>query len=236
MQYKGLPASNDEFGKRKVLAEIRDGACAARAEEKLVFFYSQKAENNPEGRYPNWFYYYCRPLPARHEGCTVFIEYGGNSQGNCVDSNNAGHYDIGKAYRTLRICDLTKFGSNMEISNQWVDRSQSAPKVGRMKTHYIDSFAITVLHEYQHVKFYEGWYMNKVPPPRDRDDSNCTGALCDGIPDDLEHALGFDPIRRKTYKGLLNELDQEVLARDVEGKYVKGLFRKYDWAAPGSNW
>jgi len=235
-RYTGLPAANREFGERTVSAEIRDGACVATAQARLRFFYTQNAQNNAEGRYPNWFYYYLQTPAAQPEGRTVNIEYGGTTVGNCANSSNTAHYDIGQAYRTMRMCDLTRFGPSMKLSNKWVDRRGPVPKVGRGTTVYIDSFALTVLHEYQHIKYYEGWYLNKVPPPLDHDEAGCSGTLCDGIPDALEPALGFDPTRRKSYPALLDALDQEILARDVERDYRSGAYKKYDWAAPGSNW
>ena len=56
--YTGLPRRNDSFGVKRLQAGLDVGRCTCTREARIRTFYPFSATNNPEGRDPNWFYYW----------------------------------------------------------------------------------------------------------------------------------------------------------------------------------
>jgi hypothetical protein len=230
--YTGLPADNAAYGPKTVQATLDVGGCRAEDRREVRFFYPATAQNNPGGRYPNWFYYWRQTPAARPHGQRVNIEYGGRTFDRCRDKIVPALFKPGYAYKTLHVCDLSRI--KFKLVYPLLNRLTPQKYFGTRTVWYIDTFALAVLHEYFHQRCYQAWRAGKSPgaiAQQDRDD--------DGIPDHLEQSFKFDPRKFQTY--LPQKLsrvggDEEWLAYEEMGRYQIGSYDRYDWASPGKNW
>ncbi len=236
--YTGLPSRNSAFGLKKIKAVLDIENCHAEDTSKIKIFYHRDVKNNPEGKYPNWFYYWKQTPCANPYGQNPTIEYGGSQFSYCNKRGVLALFSPGYAYKTIHVCDLTKTGPKMRDRFPLISHKEDGTGAdfdGWRITHYIDTFAVVVLHEFKHWQMYHAWKRGKsnaqlASEDRDRD----------GIPDRVEPGLGFNPLETQTYYAL-GELkgigyDEEWLAYEEMRKHRVGSCNRYDWSYPGSQW
>ena len=237
--YKGLPEDNNEFGPKTVKATLKVDSCRLEETREVQFFYPRDEKNNPEGKYPNWFYYWKQTPAARPFGQNVRIEYqcAGIPAGKCKCDRRGviGQYNpYYSGYKTINICNLKT--NTWDSDTFWVQ----LPSVKRSKPStlseqhflaytYIDTFAVDVMHEFTHFNNFHTFWPDGWKEDQDRDQ--------DDIPDRLEPEMGFDPTKKQTYwQGFDLNGDEEFLTLESTFDYQTGTFDEYDWAKPGKNW
>lgn len=233
--YDGLPRSNDDFGRKQVSATLNVGACRAEESREVRFFYPREAKNNPEGKTPNWFYYWKQTPAAKPEGANINIAYGARSFEFCGDTTTSAIFSPkSKLYRTVHVCDLAKFGPEFSIVYPILQHKNPGKKfLGYQTSTGIDAFAVAVLHEYGHLKIFNQWKIGKTLAELKALDMDR-----DGLQDSAEPDLGFDPEKLRTYLPHFTEVenDEEWLVYESHSSYKNGTFDAYDWAKPGKNW
>ncbi len=237
--YQDLPAENSEFGRKKVVATLKVGACTASEAREVQFFYPRDAKNNPGGEHYNWFYYWRQTPAAIPFGQKINIEFGGTQFDVCKDFHVPAMYKPAFMYKTIHICDLTKkLGVKFGLTFPAVKRS--IPKTLTVKntrtTYHIDTFAVLVRHEFIHFNCYHTWREGKTLQQMAAQDADL-----DGIPNDLEPGMQFQSDKFQTYWGYDPEWkkiggDEEFLAYESMYDYKDGAYDEYDWAKPGKNW
>ena len=238
-RYEGLPAKNSDFGEKEVEAKFttqRD-KCKDPDPQKVVVYFPRDAKNNPEGKDPNWFYYWKQTAAA--QGYQDHIQYDPGSS-RCAFTDHPdkgtrdvtlGHFDgytIPDSRDHINICDLSQsyFAATNAATGQSFDG--------------IDLFAAVVHHEWTHKTNFEQWWPKLYLPV-----NNCSVPLdengkakgyrydCDKdeIPDEYEPGYGLDPKNPDTHNFGLG--DEEYLAYSSEKDWKKGSVDKEDWACPG---
>jgi hypothetical protein len=238
--YEDLPQDNNQFGRKKVTARLKVGACTATETREVRFFYPRDAKNNPGGEHYNWFYYWKQTPAARPFGQTVGIEFGGTQFDCCRDPHVPALFKPAYMYKTIHVCDLTaKLNKKFYTKFPAVSRSVPATlttKTWKTATH-IDTFAQIMRHEFIHFNAYHTWREGKTEAQMDVEDVDV-----DGVIDSLEPAMGFVVGEKQTYWRSDAEfsnmmgLDEEFLAYEAMYDYVNGTYDEYDWAHPGKNW
>ncbi len=249
IRLEGIPKYNDLFGKHKVRVKYHstDRQCLGEAEATFKLFYRAFAFNHPsssasEREEPNWLYYWKQTPAARPHGDSVRLVYGGRFECNCGMKNVVACYQSKSFNKLLYVCNLIseEFGGKMQITYPLLDRRKEKPLLGWRTTRYIDTFAVSLIHEYQHYLDEMRWQRGKsdaqiAMEDRDKDD----------IPDSEEPGLGFDPHLKQTYKPeypdengtsvpLDVKTDEEWIAYEAMRSYQPGTFNKYDWGCPGA--
>ena len=247
--FKGLPRRNDQFGRHTISVNYRsaDGLCSAEAKRTIRLFYPAFAFNHPSERSrsvktPNWFYYWKQTPAARPHGEYVRLLYGDRSLCNCYLKNTVACYKTGSYAKLLYLCDFSRkeYGGNMRLTYPLLDRTRQPSLLGWRTTHYIDSFAVALIHEFQHYLDETRWNLNQTEAQiraHDRDQ--------DGMPDAAEEALRFDPEKYQTYRPVYRQNngtttlldvggDEEWLAYEAMRKYRIGSYNRFDWGCPGA--
>jgi len=240
-----LPPSNDQFGKHtlRVLFNSPDGQCKGEDSVVIRLFYPAFAYNHPGSSdstsLPNWFYYWRQTPAARPFGQKVRLVYGGRTACNCNKKNVVACYQTLSFNKLLYICDLSRpeFKGVFQITYPLLDRTQKPPLIGWKTTRYIDTFAVSIIHEFQHYLDEIAWVdrtTKRVPNDKDHD----------WIPDDREPSLRFDPAQKQTYRPTYKDKekkvtldvggDEEWLAYEKMREYSPGTYKKFDWGCPGS--
>lgn len=233
---RGLPSELRGFGKKEFSATVEHEECHARAGRTVALFFPRGASNHPGGKTPNWFYYWKQTSAARPHGQAVALAYGGKSVDLCSTADVTGIYNPKLGYKTLVICDLSKLKPPFELVFPLLDHAGAQKFMGMQTVRNIDTFAVAVLHEFQHFLAYHNWY-SKIPfELREKVDADL-----DGIPDALEPALGFDPKKFQTYLASDPKLkkvngDEEWLAYESMREHAQGSLDGSDWAHPGNQW
>jgi hypothetical protein len=260
IRFRHLPEHNDRFGKHTVKVSYRsaDNRCRGEASKTFRLFYRGTAFNHPshspeEKKIPNWFYYWRQTPAARPRGDrSVTLKYGGkklhiiptshpNEKTPC-DCANPGYtacYPGGLQKKVLYICD--HFDRGMPTKYPILNRRDPRRLLGWRETGYIDTFAVSIIHEYQHYlddMRWNFWYLQYAHPEFDKDR--------DGIADADEPALKFSPGSYQTYcpfpffhdlhghcQGLDLGGDEEWLAYEAMRFYRPGTYDRYDWSCPG---
>lgn len=239
VHYENMPKENNQFGKKKVTATLRVGACTATEAREVQFFYPRDAKNNPEGQYYNWFYYWKQTPAAKPFGQTINIEFGGTQFDACKDFHVPAMFKPAYMYKTIHVCDLSaKLDNRFLIRFPKIKRSNPATHITKTygTTTNIDSFAIIVRHEFIHYNAYHTWREGKTLEQMNAEDTDQ-----DGIPDNLEPGMGFEVGKFQTYWGNDPDWkrmggDEEILAYESMYDYVTGIYDTYDWGKPGKNW
>ncbi len=237
--YKGLPEDNNEFGRKTVKAALKVDSCRIEKTSEVQFFYPRDEKNNPEGKYPNWFFYWKQTPAARPFGQNVRIAYQcegipGN-ECKCFQRGVIGQYNPHySGYKTINVCNLktnTWDPDTFYVELPAIKRSIPSSLSGRkfFSYTYIDTFAVDVMHEFTHFNNFhtfwpQGW---KQSEDNDKDD----------IPDRLEEGMKFLPDMKQTYWREFDlGGDEELLTLEATYDYQVGTFDEYDWAKPGKNW
>ncbi len=233
----GLPRELSGFGEKEFRARVETEECRASAKRKVKLFFPRSAYNNPGGQKPNWFYYWRQTPAARPKGQAVAIDYGGGAVDMCAREGVAGVHNPRFGYKTVLVCDLLKLKPRRyELRFPLLDRSRELKFLGWRTVQNIDTFAVVVLHEFTHWLAWHNWY-SKIP-----DDQLATlDTDQDGIPNDVEPGLNFDPKMKQTYfsrdetlKNIGN--DEEWLAFEMMREHEPGSLDEFDWAHPGNQW
>ena len=239
VKYKGLPESYKDFGKKTVIARLKVDSCTIEDKREIQLFYPRDAKNNPEGKYPNWFYYWKQTPAARPFGQMVNIVFGGTEYDLCKGEHVMAIYKPDYLFKSIHVCDLTKkIGGPFEITIPLVSRDNPATLRAKHYITYthIDTFAVLVMHEFTHFNHYHTWWSGKTRDAIAREDVDG-----DGVPDRLEVEMGFNPGIFQTYWGDDEEFkningDEEFLAYESTYNYPIGKYDEYDWGKPGKNW
>ncbi|OPY66168.1 MAG: hypothetical protein A4E62_02545 [Syntrophorhabdus sp. PtaU1.Bin002] len=237
--YKGLPKDNNEFGRKTVKAALKVNSCKIEKTREVRFFYPRDEKNNPEGKHPNWYYYWKQTPAARPFAQNVRIEY--HCAGipiekcTCLQRGVIGQYNpYYSGYKTINVCNLR--------TNTWNPDTFYAelPAVKRSKPStlsernyspytYIDTFAVAVMHEFTHFNNFHAFWPEGWKESEDSDE--------DDIPDRLESEMGFRPDMKQTYWREVDlSGDEELLTLEATYDYQVGTYDEYDWAKPGKNW
>ncbi len=211
--YENLPKDNNQFGRKKVTATLRVGACSATETREVQFFYPRDTKNNPEGKYYNWFYYWKQTPAAKPFGQTVDIEFGGTQFDACKDFHVPAMFKPAYMYKTIHVCDLTAKLDNKFTERFPENQKRSVPATHTIKTYgtttHIDSFAVIMRHEFVHFNAYHTWREGKTEAQMEAADTDL-----DGIPDSLEPGMGFTVGAYQTYWG--NDPDWKRMGGDEE--------------------
>ncbi|MCX8110068.1 MAG: helix-loop-helix domain-containing protein [Syntrophorhabdaceae bacterium] len=237
--YKGLPNDYREFGRKKIRAALNVDSCKIEETREVQFFYPRDAKNNPEGKYPNWFYYWRQTPAARPFGQNVRIEYhcAGIPMDKCacLQKGVIGQYNpYYSGYKTVNVCNLetnTWDSGTFFVQLPAVKRSKASTLTERnyFPYTYIDTFAVAIMHEFTHFNNFLTFWPDGWKESEDRDG--------DDIPDRLELGMGFDPNKKQTYWDGVDLIgDEEFLTLEATYDYQVGTFDEYDWAKPGKNW
>jgi hypothetical protein len=237
--YEGLPDSYKSFGKKSVKATLTAGSCVLSEDRDIRIFYSRDARNNPRGQDYNWFYYWKQTPAAKPRGQLVNIEFGGTKFDSCSLSGVPGIFKPAAFYKTIHICDLTtKLDKDFTLVYPKVKRGVAASltALSTAKATHIDTFALILLHEYQHFLAFHNWREGKSDAQIDAEDGDN-----DGIPDATEIEMGFNPKKFQTFLGATAQGqkiggDEEFLAYEAMYDYKVGTYDAYDWGKPGKNW
>ena len=233
---RGLPKDISGLGEKVFTASINEKKCNTSATRTVKLFFPRDAKNNPGGKLPNWFYYWKQTPAGRPKGQIVALDYGGSTKDLCGTAGVTGIYNPKYGYKVIQICDLSKLKTPFELVFPLLDRLASNKYSGMRTVRNIDTFAVAVLHEYQHFLTDHNWYSNITPqdlPKKDKDQ--------DGIPDHLEPGLNFKSTMFQTYFANHPKLkniggDEEWLAYEIMKDHKPGSLDKYDWAYPGNQW
>lgn len=237
--YKGLPPDYRDFGRKEVKASLKVDSCKIEQTREVQFFYPRDAKNNPEGKYPNWFYYWKQTPAAKPFGQNVRIEYhcAGIPMDKCacLQKGVIGQYNpYYSGHKTVNICNLetnTWDSSAFFVQLPAVKRSKPSTLSERVffPYTYIDTFAVAIMHEFTHFNNFFTFWPDGWKESEDRDG--------DDIPDRLEPGMGFDPNKKQTYWDGVDLIgDEEFLTLEATYDYQVGTFDEYDWAKPGKNW
>ncbi len=233
----GLPRELSGFGEKEFRARIENEKCRASAKRTVKLFFPREADNNPGGQHPNWFYYWRQTPAGRPKGQAVALDYGGSTVDLCKTPGVTAIYNRRFGYKTLLVCDISRLKPNaFELVFPLLDRNAARKFSGMRKVRNIDTFAVAVLHEYQHFLTDHNWYSKISPEQLAKVDADA-----DGIPDDMEPGLNFDPKIFQTYFANDPKLkningDEEWLAYEIMREHAPGSLDKYDWARPGNQW
>ncbi|RRS30669.1 MAG: hypothetical protein P794_06130 [Epsilonproteobacteria bacterium (ex Lamellibrachia satsuma)] len=247
--FKGLPEYNSQFGKHHITVKYRsaDAQCTGKAENILKLFYPAFASNHPsrnskEKSMPNWFYYWKQTPAAKPHGDNVRLLYGGRTACNCNKEDVVACYETGSFNKVLYLCDLSraKFKGRMQTTYPVLDRSKQPPLLGWQTTEYIDTYAVSLIHEYQH-------YLDEMRWDREKSKAqiNAQDKDHDGIPDIEEAGLKFDSEKYQTYQPTYRDNNGSIVSLDVGGDeewlayesmrdYHPGIYEHYDWGCPGT--
>lgn len=237
--YKGLPEDNNEFGRKTVKATLKVDSCKTEKTREVQIFYPRDEKNNPEGKYPNWYYYWKQTPAARPFGQNVRIAYQcegiPSSECKCVHRGVIGQYNpYYSGYKTINVCNLrtnTWDPDTFYVELPAIKRSIPSTLSGRsfFNYTYIDTFAVDVMHEFTHFNNFHTFWPQGWKESEDKDE--------DDIPDRLESEMGFRPDMKQTYWREVDlNGDEELLTLEATYDYQIGIYDEYDWAKPGKNW
>jgi hypothetical protein len=209
-----LPSDNNQFGEKTITASVN----GKQDQVKIRVFFERDTKDNPEGKDPNWFYYWKQGAVA---GLKDFTYKTGGS-----------YYDPRSDH--LVISDEAKGGlpsGKVPLKPQMTRWGELKPctvqgSITLKATDGVYSAARVVAHELEHQR------LTKLAlQGRDGDG--------DLVPDNLEKTSPFclDPKITNTHSIAVDDGasgDSEVLAIDAESRSSDRVKRELDWASPGS--
>lgn len=240
--YNGLPNQIDSFGRQKVKARLKVDGCTFEETKEVLIFYPRDEKNNPQGKYPNWYYYWKQTPAAMPFGQNVRVSFHCEDipidRCACLQQGILGQYNpYYSLHKTINVCDLNRNldvqdSKNFTIRLPAIKLSNPSTLQNRNFLTYthIDTFAVIVMHEFTHFNNALTFWTNGYVSDKDKDG--------DTIPDHIEPSLGLNPMERLTYwKDMLQgNDDEELLTLEATYDYPIGKFDKYDWGKPGKNW
>jgi len=245
--YSKMPEKNSEFGKKVIKATLQVDECVVEVEKEFKAFYERDARNNSNTGQPNWFFYWSQTACGKPYGEKINILWEPTYPDCAAGGSTLASfpYDLHwTPHKGFYMCDLeTVLGQEFKQEIPLLARSGTPPNIqfvydGDQTSYGIDTFGVTVMHEYHHYLNYQRWWQAYGVPysalwaAHDKDQ--------DGIPDTGEAALGFDPTRKMSFGGdrlkAHLQYDEHWLAYEKTRDYVLGSCKEEDWAHPGSNW
>jgi len=203
-EYQRLPALNDQFGEKLIIAAIPEYGVADTVKVKI--FYPKNATNNPgNNNEPNWYYYWKQTIAGKDPSI-----YGG---GDCSDTTNGYfvHWQYESAETYFHICD------NAANFSCFKDEC----------FYGIDNFGKTSLHEYFHYQSWWLFYGGPSPKYTSADDPDR-----DYIPTEVEIAHHSDPNSANTFYPNINDWELYAIRYSLD-TWVIGSADLVDWANPG---
>jgi hypothetical protein len=259
--YSGLPENNSEFGEKAIVAKLDVSGCEVEDQVAIKVFFPRDATNNPDGKDPNWFYYWKQTKAATLASKARYD--GSQCKGGGRSPHTIGYYpDTLPDYYI--VCNLAETRGDEMAFDLYVWEFKPGPTAGTivlkvkdgkpLKLKGIDTFALATLHEAEHYTHLRKWWRdakgNLITPKRNREmgtDSN--GELVDGdgddIPTTVEDTLRmngialFDSTLRRTYPAIQTEKednDEETYTQWVSHGKFKPVDEKEDWSYPGKQW
>ena len=234
-----LPEKNDDFGNKYIKAKYIDNDCECESDTTgVTLFYSvavnknDDAKNNPEGKYPNWFYYW-KQTPAWIE-IYAWKYY----DDNLPPPLSGGATSVGEVARFERDIDQI-------IISRWAcNRTYGTVAEGGWRFG-LDCFATGIRHENYHRTELNAWWgkhmvnhsifkdcdLDMVPNSVEESLKGCrTG--CPGGPLPFNKFSCDD--RPKNLADTSEVSDLEINAYRVGWQQWKvGQGDKYDWGCPG---
>lgn len=226
-----LPEQNSSFGLRTIRASVFDGDCTCNAPDlKTLIFFPRDAKNNPEGKRPNWAYYWEQTLAGRGFKFEFVKEY-------ALMPDELAESLTKAAARTNPYLD------RVEMKEKFFARgAATCPERGEGQPADIgiDCYAVLLRHEEHHRQQLAGWWGPKMIRHAKKDGVDSDG---DWVPDSVEEASqGCNPnwnfscpgrppwLNARSTMGLT---DNEFEAYWVGWKWIPGAADKEDWAFPG---
>ncbi|OHD66753.1 MAG: hypothetical protein A2176_11010 [Spirochaetes bacterium RBG_13_51_14] len=234
--YRNLPKKNSEFGKKTIVAKLDVSGCKAMDEVDIKIFFPRDAKNNPDGKDPNWFYYWVQTAAATLGSKARYDGFKCKQEGG-LGVDMLGYYPPVSLPDHYYICDLVNAsGTEMKFkANMWKFKAGVGFQNNIVTTTGIDTFYLVSLHEAEHYMHLRTWWLNVDKFKRRQDDNDK-----DDIPDKKEKNFTkngirlFDPTKKQTYPGIDDEeLYTELMSHE---KLKAGAADKEDWAYPGKQW
>lgn len=240
--YEGLPTHTESFGRQKVTARLKVDGCSIEETREVLIFYPRDEKNNPQGKYPNWFYYWKQTPAAMPFGQNVRLSFHCEDMPidrcSCLQQDVVGQYNpYYSLHKTINVCDLNR-NINVQDRKNFTIRlpaiKLSNPSTLQNRNFFtythIDTFAVIVMHEFTHFNNAHTFWTDGYVPEKDKDG--------DTIPDHIEPELGLNPKDKLTHwKDMLQgNDDEELLTLEATYDYKPGKFDQYDWGKPGKNW
>jgi len=242
LKYTRHPADNSDFGKKKITLTPSNPKCKCKSEKEIEVFFNPYHKTNPEGKNPNWFYYWMQTKAAKQVSDGAAVSYASSiSAANdpadvplarFISPNSILLSDM--VIHSAGDCTLSKRGPGIVSKG-------------------IDCFAMALKHENQHYK--EFLNMRK---------SNVADKDKDGMTEDIELAFGckdedltlasvttladtYDRLVRETRYScpVGNSLgqrpfdyvtDAEIFAYKVGWSTPVGSYDSEDWSCKGKQW
>jgi hypothetical protein len=222
LRFTGLPAKNDDFGKKKVELVV-NGTTTETARVKV--FFPKLAANHPGGKAadPNWFYYWQEGNVCGIAATDVYD----------ANPNKGWGYSEPSVDSIVRLCQLAPTAnSGPEVyhsGNTYGSLTVTGVGLG------IKCVAETLEHERHHILIYQSFHNAiaanaKLDVDGDEISAQPEGAL-DGVKSDPSNGDTFN-----MGGGYSSYGDNEVRCRKVERALTIHYYPSKDWASPGCQW
>lgn len=227
---KQMPTRNDLFGGHEVTARVEESGCSCRSEPVTArLFYDLWAKNNPDGKMPNWAYYWRQTKAARDkDGQPMRFQYIQSipNQPRCTSVLIAWDED-----RDASAACSYDYCNDITYCDDDVIKRQCFVSKTRLIDDDIDCFAISLRHENQHRLELTSWWGARVRNYTVKRDGDY-----DLVPSEVEAKIqGCDPQYYASCPGRLKPdmADIELDAYQIGWSWPQGAADKEDWACPG---
>lgn len=217
LTFTGTPEENDAFGEKEIFATLKSlQRCTEPARKKVTVFYERDGnEGGPDN--PNWMRYWLQTSAGK--GFAPFVRLGKGRP--CISA--LGYFSFSSEGGHFFICDTVLKYRPSDPFDLLVGK----------KLHSIDVFAITAIHENQHMidrrEWWSGIPRNQWPGRSDHERADYDQDL---VPDEVEIELGYNPVDRDTLD--IGYSDVEISAYRTADQWVVGSADEEDWACPGA--
>ena len=241
--HAGIATAIRDFGRRKIRARYEHKGCQCKSEpEEVQLYFPERPKNNPDGKIPNWVYYWRQTSGAR--GIVFQHKKTVPPRVNCAPGSwldklvypmKKGPDGAAAAYDfctdTLYITDQVLYTPGVQYSG-CLSREDGADTVD----YGIDCMVVTLLHENQHRLNFIQWWGPAMQ--RYRNDLDWDA---DHVPNSVEQQLpGCDPHNNSSpcasipefLRGRVPDNDYNTYSGSW-GAWQPHKTEKEDWACPG---